>query len=226
MNALELEAVWKVHAGSPPVEALRGVTLSVAAGEFVAVTGPSGSGKSTLLAVAGTLERPTSGSVRVAGTPVGNLSDPELSGVRAHGLGFVFQQFHLVPTQPVVHSVADGLLYRGVPARERHERARAALAAVGLEHRATHRPGQLSGGECQRAAIARAVVGAPALVLADEPTGNLDSQTGWEIFELLGHLHANGATILVVTHNEELARATPRAVSLRDGVIERDVRRW
>jgi putative ABC transport system ATP-binding protein len=224
VNALELERVGKEHEGSPPVEALRDVTLTVESGDFLAVTGPSGSGKSTLLAVAGTLERPTRGTVRVAGTAVEAMSDTELSGIRSTGLGFVFQQFHLLPTRTVLHNVADGLLYRGLPAAERLERAADAVAAVGLAHRRTHRPGELSGGECQRTAIARAIVGDPALLLADEPTGNLDSATGGEIFALLGRLHERGTTILVVTHNDELARRTSRGVALRDGRIERDER--
>jgi putative ABC transport system ATP-binding protein len=225
MNALELHGVTKEHPGTPPVQALSDVTFTVESGDFVAVTGPSGSGKSTLLAVAGTLERPTLGTVRIAGTAVQDMSDPELSGVRSSHLGFVFQQFHLLPTRSVLHNVADGLLYRGLPAAERLGRAAEAVGAVGLHHRRNHRPGELSGGECQRAAIARAVVGDPVLLLADEPTGNLDSVTAGEIYSLLGRLHAQGTTILVVTHNDELARRTPRAVALRDGGIERDERR-
>jgi putative ABC transport system ATP-binding protein len=224
VTALELHAVTKEHGGTPPVQALRDVTFTVETGDFVAVTGPSGSGKSTLLAVAGTLERPTQGTVRIAGTAVQDLSDPELSGIRSADLGFVFQQFHLLPTRSVVQNVADGLLYRGVPVAERLERAAEAVAAVGLHHRRGHRPGELSGGECQRTAVARAIVGKPALLLADEPTGNLDSVTGGEIFALLGRLHEHGTTILLVTHNGELARRTPRAVALRDGRIERDER--
>jgi putative ABC transport system ATP-binding protein len=225
MNALELEGVTKVHPGVPPVVALGGVSLIVEAGEFLAVTGPSGSGKSTLLAVAGTLERPSAGTVRVAGTSVQDLSDAQLSGVRAQGLGFVFQSFHLLPTRSVLQNVADGLLYRGLAPLERAERAAVAVAAVGLAQRAGHRPGELSGGECQRVAIARAVVGDPALLLADEPTGNLDSQTGSEIFDVLCALNDGGTTILMVTHNDVLAKAAPRAVSLRDGCVDRDDRR-
>ena len=225
MSVLQLEGVTKEHPGSPPIQALREVTLCVHAGEFVAVTGPSGSGKSTLLAVAGTLERPTTGTVRVAGTAVEAMSDAELSGLRASVLGFVLQQFHLLPTRTVLHNVADGLLYRGVPMADRLARAADAVAAVGLAHRAGHRPGQLSGGECQRAAIARAVVGEPALLLADEPTGNLDSVTGDEIFRLLGRLNGSGTTVVLVTHNAELARRTPRSVALHDGRIDRDERR-
>jgi putative ABC transport system ATP-binding protein len=222
VNALVLEHVTKEHAGSPPVVALRDVTLTVEAGEFIAVTGPSGSGKSTLLAIAGTLERPTAGTVRVAGTAVEGMSDADLSGVRSQGLGFVFQQFHLLPTRSVLDNVADGLLYRGVPVAQRLERAAAAVRAVGLCHREGHRPGELSGGECQRVAIARAVVGEPALLLADEPTGNLDSATGVEVFDVLVRLHERGTTVMLVTHNEDLAAVTPRAVSLWDGRIERD----
>jgi putative ABC transport system ATP-binding protein len=223
-NVLELLAVTKQHAGTPPVVALRDVTVRVGAGEFVAVTGPSGSGKSTLLAVAGTLERPTSGSVRVTGEAVEARSDAELSGIRSSSVGFVFQQFHLLPTLSVLHNVADGLLYRGVPATERLERARDAVAAVGLAHRRDHRPAELSGGECQRTAIARAIVGEPALLLADEPTGNLDSATGSEIVSLLDGLHRRGTTVILVTHNEEVARRATRCIALRDGRIEQDER--
>jgi putative ABC transport system ATP-binding protein len=225
VKVLELAGVTKEHSATPPVQALRDVTFTMQSGDFVAVTGPSGSGKSTLLAVAGTLERPTTGTVCVVGTPVQDMSDPDLSAIRSNELGFVFQQFHLLPTRTVQQNVADGLLYRGLPAAERLERAAEAVAAVGLHHRRGHRPGELSGGECQRTAIARAIVGDPALLLADEPTGNLDSVTGGEIFSLLGRLHEKGTTILVVTHNDELARRTPRAVALRDGRIERDERR-
>jgi len=225
VSALVLDAVTKEHPAATPVRALCDVTLRVAAGEFVAVTGASGSGKSTLLAVAGTLERPTSGSVQVAGTAVESMSDADLSAVRSNHLGFVFQQFHLLPTRSVLQNVSDGLLYRGLPASERLARAADAVAAVGLAHRRTHRPAELSGGECQRVAIARAIVGRPALLLADEPTGNLDSATGDEIFAVLARLHEGGTTILVVTHNEDLARRVPRAVALRDGRIERDERR-
>jgi putative ABC transport system ATP-binding protein len=225
VSALVLERVTKDHPGTPPVRALREVSLRVDEGEFVAVTGASGSGKSTLLAVAGTLERPTSGTVRVADSAVEAMSDAELSGVRSSHLGFVFQQFHLLPTRSVLQNVSDGLLYQGVPASERLARAADAVAAVGLAHRATHRPGELSGGECQRVAIARAIVGEPALLLADEPTGNLDSVTGDEIFGLLARLHERGTTVLVVTHNAELARRAPRAIALRDGLVERDERR-
>ena len=222
MTALELTAATKEHPGSPPVIALRSVTLAIAEGEFAALVGPSGSGKSTLLAIAGTLERPTSGRVRIAGTAVGHLPERELAAVRAYRIGFVFQQFFLVPTLSALDNVASGLLYRGIPAAQRRRAAADALARVGLAHRAEHRPGELSGGEKQRTAIARALVGKPSVILADEPTGSLDTTAGQGILALLTDLNAGGATILVATHNPEIAGAVPRTVRLRDGVIESD----
>ena len=222
MTALELDAATKEHPGSPPVTALRSVTLTIAEGEFAALVGPSGSGKSTLLAIAGTLERPTSGRVRIAGTAVAHLPDRELAAVRAYQIGFVFQQFFLVPTLSALDNVASGLLYRGLSAAQRRQAAADALARVGLAHRAGHRPGELSGGEQQRAAIARALVGSPSLILADEPTGSLDTASGQGILALLTDLNASGATILVATHNPEIAGAVPRTVRLRDGAIESD----
>jgi putative ABC transport system ATP-binding protein len=222
MNVLELDEVTKQYPGSPPVTALCSVSLSVAAGEFVAIVGPSGSGKSTLLSIAGTLERPTSGTVRIRGVPVEGLADAELSAVRARSIGFVFQQFFLIPTLSTLDNVASGLLYRGLPVEERRRAAAVVLDAVGLGERAAHRPHQLSGGECQRAAIARALVGAPAIILADEPTGNVDSRQGADILGLLSDLNADGATILVITHNPEIAQAVPRTVSLLDGRVESD----
>ena len=222
MTALELDAATKEHPGSPPVTALRSVTLTIAEGEFAALVGPSGSGKSTLLAIAGTLERPTSGRVRIAGTAVAHLPDRELAAVRAYQIGFVFQQFFLVPTLSALDNVASGLLYRGLSAAQRRQAAADALARVGLAHRAEHRPSELSGGEQQRAAIARALVGSPSLILADEPTGSLDTASGQGILALLTDLNASGATILVATHNPEIAGAVPRTVRLRDGAIESD----
>jgi putative ABC transport system ATP-binding protein len=222
VTALELTAATKEHPGSPPVIALRSVTLAIAEGEFAALVGPSGSGKSTLLAIAGTLERPTSGRVRIAGTAVGHLPERELAAVRAYRIGFVFQQFFLVPTLSALDNVASGLLYRGIPAAQRRREAADALARVGLAHRAEHRPGELSGGEKQRTAIARALVGKPSVILADEPTGSLDTAAGQGILALLTDLNAGGATILVATHNPEIAGAVPRTVRLRDGVIESD----
>jgi putative ABC transport system ATP-binding protein len=224
VTALELTDVTKEHPGAPPVVALRSVSLTVGEGELVAVVGPSGSGKSTLLAIAGTLERPTSGTVRVAGAAVEDLPDRGLSGIRGGRIGFVFQQFFLIPSLSALDNVACALLYRGIPAAERRRAAAEALERVGLAGRARHRPGELSGGECQRVAIARALAGKPAIILADEPTGSLDTATGRDILALLAALNADGATIVVVTHNPEIAEATPRTIRLRDGEIVSDGR--
>jgi putative ABC transport system ATP-binding protein len=216
---LELVDVVKEYPADPPVAALAGVSLRIEAGELVAIVGPSGSGKSTLLHVMGTLERPTRGVVRVAGEDTSALSDKQLSGLRARRLGFVFQQFFLLDGLSVLDNVADGLLYRGGKLAERRRLAQAAIDRVGLGHRRGHRPNQLSGGEQQRCAIARALAGRPALVMADEPTGNLDTATGASILELLRELHQEGTTILVITHDHDVAAATDRRVEIRDGRI-------
>jgi putative ABC transport system ATP-binding protein len=220
--ALELRGVGKVYPPPTAVTALAGIDLVVSAGETVAITGASGAGKTTLLSILGTLERPTTGMVRIAGTDTSTLSDRQLSGVRAWHLGFVFQQFFLLDHLSVLDNVAAGLLYRGGGARERRDLADRALAQVGLGARTGHRPNQLSGGERQRVAIARAVAGRPAVLLADEPTGNLDSATGAEIVALLASLADERTTVLVITHNTEVAAAMGRQVRLRDGRIVAD----
>jgi len=219
-HALELRGVSKRYPGG--VEALKGVDLAIERGGLVAIVGPSGSGKTTMLQIMGTLDRPTEGDVMVDGYDASTATDNELSALRAHRMGFVFQQFYLLDGMSAVDNVAGGLLYNGVHLGERRERAREALVRVGLGHRLDHEPNQLSGGEKQRTAIARAIVGSPAIVFADEPTGALDSRTGREIIELLRELNGDGATLVIITHDRDLAEALPRQVQVRDGEIVDD----
>ena len=216
-HVISLRGVHKRYPGG--VHALRGVDLDVAAGEMLAIVGPSGSGKSTMLHIVGTLDLPTEGSVHLAGHDVSNLSDRELSGLRARTIGFVFQQFFLLSGVSALDNVATGATYTGLPVRERRARAAATLKRVGLGHRLDHRPNELSGGERQRVAVARALINQPELILADEPTGNLDSYTEGQIIDLLHALHDEGTGVLVITHAHEIADGMPRQVSLRDGRI-------
>ena len=216
---LEISGLTKEYPGSPPVRALDGIDLTIERGEAVAIVGPSGSGKSTLLHMMGTLDRPTSGSIAIAGRNLDGLSDAELSAVRSRHIGFVFQQFHLLPGYTALDNVADGLLYRGTPLDERRQLGRAALERVGLADRAGHHAQNLSGGERQRVAVARALVGLPDIILADEPTGNLDSKMSDAVVGLLSDLHQAGMTLVVITHETDIAHRFARHVEIRDGRV-------
>jgi putative ABC transport system ATP-binding protein len=220
--ALELRNVTKAYGGTPPVRALDDVSVAIRSGEMVAVIGPSGSGKSTMLHVMGTLDRPTSGQVLVDGVDTGRLDDKKLSALRGRKIGFVFQRFFLLPGVSAIDNVATGLLYLGVDQAVRRELAFEALARVGLAQRTSHVPSQLSGGERQRVAIARALIHSPAFILADEPTGNLDSVSSGAVMELLESLHAEGSTIAVITHDTDIAEGLPRQVRLLDGRVTED----
>ncbi|HEX7085267.1 MAG TPA: ABC transporter ATP-binding protein [Vicinamibacterales bacterium] len=225
MAIIETHDLWKTYVmGSEEIHALRGVSISIEKGEYVAIMGPSGSGKSTLMNLIGCLDTPSRGSYMLNGKQVSQMNDNELAHIRNQEIGFVFQTFNLLPRASALHNVELPLIYAGVPARERQERAREALRKVELEHRMNHKPNELSGGQRQRVAIARALVNNPSILLADEPTGNLDSKTGVEIMNLFERLHQAGNTIVLVTHEPDIAAHAHRIISIRDGQVEKDVR--
>ncbi|MDE0846536.1 MAG: ABC transporter ATP-binding protein [Actinomycetota bacterium] len=221
---MELIGVQKSYAGNPPVEALRGIDLTINEGELIGLVGTSGSGKSTMLNIMGALDHPTEGKVRIQGQDLSALSDRQLSSLRGRRIGFIFQQFHLIAGLSLVENVATGVLYQGTSRSQRIKNGIRLLTKVGLGNRLDHLPHQLSGGEQQRVAVARALMGEPAIILADEPTGNLDSKTSEEIVKLLHQLNEDGSTIIVVTHDRELASSFPGMVTLRDGLVESDSR--
>jgi putative ABC transport system ATP-binding protein len=219
---LEVDSLTKIYSGEPPVEALRGVRLTIGRGELVGIVGPSGSGKTTLLQLMGTLDRPTSGKVQITGLDVATMADDDVAYLRATQIGFVFQQFFLAEHSTLLDNVADGLLYAGIPIAQRRQRAIESLDLVSLADRATARPTQLSGGQRQRVAIARALIGQPAIVLADEPTGNLDQTTGQSILTLINQLHQTGSTIVVITHDLAIAERMDRKIEILDGQVVTD----
>ena len=225
MPLIETRDLWKTYVmGDEEIHALRGVSVEIERGEYVAIMGPSGSGKSTLMNLIGCLDTPSKGSYLLNGKQVSQMNDNELARIRNEEIGFVFQTFNLLPRASALHNVELPLVYAGVPARDRQERARGALEKVELAHRMTHRPNELSGGQRQRVAIARALVNNPSILLADEPTGNLDSKTGADIMALFARLHQAGNTIVLVTHEADVAAFAHRTIHLRDGQVEKDVR--
>jgi putative ABC transport system ATP-binding protein len=226
MSLIETRDLWKTYVmGTEEIHALRGVSIAIERGEYVAIMGPSGSGKSTLMNLIGCLDTPTKGSYLLNGKEVASMNDDELARIRNEEIGFVFQTFNLLPRATALHNVELPLVYAGIPSRERQERARGALEKVELTPRAMHRPNELSGGQRQRVAIARALVNNPSILLADEPTGNLDSKTGNEIMAVFDRLHQSGNTIILVTHEADIAAYAHRVISIRDGQIEKDIQR-